>query len=68
MVKNLPAGLIPGLGRYPKGGNGNPLQHSCLGNLMDREAWWATAHEVAKNQTRLSDVTSLHFTSQCNDY
>ena len=41
VVKNLPAGLIPGLGRYPKGGNGNPRQHSCLENRMDREAWWA---------------------------
>ena len=35
-------GLIPGLGRSPGEGNGNPLQYSCLGNSMDREAWWAT--------------------------
>ena len=35
-------GLIPGLGRSPGEGNGNPLQYSCLGNLMDRGAWWAT--------------------------
>ena len=46
MVKYLPVsagdvGLIPGLGRSPREGNGNPLQYSCLGNLMDREAWWA---------------------------
>ena len=36
-------------------GNGNPLQYSCLGNLMDRGAWWATVYGVAKSQTRLSD-------------
>ena len=53
MVKNLPAnagdvGLIPGLGRSPGGGNGNPLQYSCLGNPTDREAWRATVHGVAK--------------------
>ena len=38
-------------------GNGNPLQHSCLENLMDRGAWWAAVHGVAKSRTRLSDVT-----------
>ena len=42
------SGLIPGLGRSPEEGNGNPLQSSCLGNCMDREAWWATVHEVSK--------------------
>ena len=47
MVKNLPAnaggmGSIPGLGRSPRDGNGNLLQYSCLGNPMDRGAWWAT--------------------------
>ena len=36
------------------GGNGNPLQYSCLGNSMDRETWWATAHGITKSQTRLS--------------
>ena len=51
MVKNLPVkagdtGLIPGWGRTPGGGNGNPLQYSCLGNPMDREAWWAAVHGV----------------------
>ena len=38
-------GSIPGSGRYPQGGNGNPLQHSCLGNPMDRGAWWARGHK-----------------------
>ena len=47
--------LIPGSGRALGGGNGNPLQYSCLGNPMDRGAWWATVHEVAKSWTRLSD-------------
>ena len=42
------AGLIPGLGRSPGEGNGNPLQYSCLENPMDREAWLAIVHEVAK--------------------
>ena len=42
---------IPGLGQSPGEGNGNPLQHSCLENFMDRGAWHATVHEVAKNQT-----------------
>ena len=42
---------IPGLGRSPGEGNGNPLQYSCLENPMDRGAWWATVHGVAKNQT-----------------
>jgi len=41
-------GLIPGLGRSPGEGKGNPLHYSCLDNSMDREAWWATVHEVAK--------------------
>ena len=48
-------GLIPGSGRCPGGGNGNPLQYSCLGNLMDRGTWWAAVHGVARSQTRLSD-------------
>ena len=41
----------------PGEGNGNPLQYSCLENPMDRGAWWATAHGVAKSRTRLSDFT-----------
>ena len=50
-------GLIPGSGRSPGERNGNPLQYSCLENSMDRGAWWATVHRVAKSQTRLSDFT-----------
>ena len=45
------AGLIPGLGRSSGGGNGNPLQYSCLENLMDREAWRATVHRVTELDT-----------------
>ena len=45
-------GSNPGLGRSPEG-NGNPLQYSCLENPMDRGAWWATVHSVAKSQMRL---------------
>ena len=46
-------GSIPGLGRSPLEGNGNPLQYSCLENPMDRGAWQATVHGVAKSQTQL---------------
>ena len=52
--------LIPGLGRSPGEGNGNPLQYSCLENPMDWGAWWVTVHGVAKSRTRLIDFTSLH--------
>ena len=60
VVKNLPANAgdaisISGLGRCPGGGHGNPLQYSCLGNLMDRGAWRATVHGVTKSQTQLRD-------------
>ena len=53
VVKNLPANAgdldsIPGLGRYPGEGNGNPIQYSCLRNPMDRGAWRATVHGVAR--------------------
>ena len=48
------AGLIPGLGRSPGGGHGNPLQYSCLENPIDRGAWQATVHGLAKSWTRLS--------------
>ena len=58
-VKNPPANAgelrdassIPGLGRSPGGGHGNPLQYSCLGNPMERRAWWATDHRVPKSLT-----------------
>ena len=53
-------GLIPGSGRSPGEGNGNPLQYSCLENPMDRRAWWATVHRVAKSQ--LSDFTFTFIT------
>ena len=46
---------IPGSGRSPGGGNGNPLQYFCLGNPMDRGALWATVHAVAESRTQLSD-------------
>ena len=45
------ADLIPRSGRSQRGGHGNPLQYSCLENIMDREAWWATVHRVTKSQT-----------------
>ena len=45
------AGSIPGLGRFPGGGNDNPLQYSCLENPMDREGWRATVHGVEKSRT-----------------
>ena len=59
VIKNLPAnageirdaGSVPGLGRSPGEGNGNPLQYSCLENSIDRGAWKATVHEIAKSQT-----------------
>ena len=55
-------GSIPGLGRSPEGGNGNPLQCSCLENPIDRGAWWDIVHGVAKSRTRLSNFTfTFHF-------
>ena len=50
-------GSVPGSGRFPGEGNGNSLQYSCLENLMDRGAWQATVHGVAKSWTRLRDFT-----------
>ena len=53
---------IPGSGRSPEEGNGNPLQYSCLENPMDKEAWRATVHSVAKSWTQLSNFTfTFHF-------
>ena len=63
VIKNLPAkagdagdlGSIPGLGKSPGKGNGNPLQYSCLENPMDRGAWWVTVQGFTNSQTRLSN-------------
>ena len=65
-VKNPPAnagnardvGLIPGSGRSPEGGHGNPFQDSCLENPMDRGAWGATVCRIAKSQTRLQQLST----------
>ena len=67
-VKNPPAnaedagvkGSVPGLGRSRGGGNGNPLQHACLENPMDRRAWQATIHGVTRSWTRLSNLADIH--------
>ena len=57
-------GFNPGLEKSPGGGNGNPLQYPCLGNLMDRRAWWATVCEVARE----SDTTErLNNNSECGE-
>ena len=60
MAKNPPinagdAGLIPRLDRSPREENGNSIQYSCLGNPMDRGAWWAAVHGVAKSQIQLNN-------------
>ena len=68
VVKNLPANAgdirdvdsVPGLGRSPEGGHGNPFQYSCLENPMDRGVWRATVHTVAKSWTWLKQL-SMHF-------
>ena len=60
------AGLIPGSGRSPGRGNGNPLQHSSLENSMDRGAWWAIVHGVTKRRTQLS--THAHTYSHTNKW
>ena len=70
MVKRLSTmretwGSIPGSGRSPGEGNGNPLQYSCLENSMDRGVWWATVQGVAKSQTRLSN-SHFHFQGDDN--
>ena len=67
MVKNPPSnpgdaldkGSIPGPGRSPGGGHGNPLHYPCLENSMDRGAWWAIVHRVAKSLTQLKQL-SMH--------
>ena len=50
------AGSIPGSGGSPREANGYLLRHSCLENPMDRRAWWATVHGIAKSQTQLSEL------------
>ena len=57
---------IAGLGRSPRGGNGNPLQCSCLENPMDRGDWWATVHWVAKNQTWLKRLSTHTWVIECH--
>ena len=72
MVKNLSVSardtrdtcLIPGLGRSPGGGHGNPLQYSCQENPMDRGAWWATVHRVA--ELNMTEHTSTY--TKCKTY
>ena len=54
------AGSIPGSGRSPGGGHGNPLQYFCLDNPMDRGAWWTMVHRVLKSQTQLKQLSSQH--------
>ena len=53
-------GSLPGSGRSPGGGHGNPLQYSCLENAMNRGAWWASVHRVAKNRTQLKRLRMQH--------
>ena len=79
MVKNLPAsardgkrpGSIPGWGRSPGGGQGNPLQYSCLENSLDRGAWWVTVHRVTKSWTQLKRLITAciqQFMNQAASY
>ena len=68
IIKNPPStvgdarhmSLIPGSGRSPGVGNGNMIQYSCLENPMDRGAWWAAVHRVAKSQTLLRNLAHTH--------
>ena len=70
-IKNLPANtghpgdpsLIPGSGRSPGGGNGNPLQYPCLENPVDRGAWWAIVHGVTKSQDMTEWLSTQHTSS-----
>ena len=72
MIKNLLAnagdlrnvGSIPGSGRSPGGGHGNPLEYSCLENPMDRGVWWATGHGVAKSWTQTEQLKHASTHSQ----
>ena len=53
-------GLILGSGRYPGGGQGNPLQYSCLENPLERGAWWSMVHKVAKSLTQLKQLSMYY--------
>ena len=71
MIKNLPAsagdtGLIPGWGRSPGVGSGNPLQYSCLENPMDRGTWWAAVPGVSESWTQLSTYIQNRLTDTEN--
>ena len=76
MVKNPPAnagditdtGLIPGSGRSPGGGHGDPLQYSCQENPMDRGAWWATVHGVTQSRTQLKQLSMHTYTEYLRGY
>ena len=76
VLKNPPAkaedvrdlGSIPGLGRSPAGGHGNPLQYSCLENPMDRKAWWATVHIVTQSWTQLKQLSMHQYSCLENFY
>jgi len=71
VVKNPPANtedirdtdLVPGSQRFPGGGHGNPFPYSCLGDPMDREAWWATVHVVTKDSEMLKQLSMYTLTS-----
>ena len=72
MIKNSladagDAGSIPGSGRSPGEGNDNPLQYSCLENAMDRGAWWASVHRIAKSWTQLKGL-NMHAHSGGRDH
>ena len=74
VAKNTPASAgdlrgvssIPGLGRSPGGGHGNPLQYSCLENPMDRGDWWVVVHGVTKSWTRLKQFSMHVGMHECN--
>ena len=72
VVKNLLAnvgvtGLVPGTGRFPGIGNGNPLHYSCLKNPVDRGAWWVPVHGIAKHRTLLNVRVCAHTRTHTRD-
>ena len=68
MLETWDTGLIPGWGRSLGGGHGNPLQYSCLENPMDREAWWAIVHGVAKSWTQLKWLSTWMVKKQTDPF